>query len=131
MTQANGTFEVRLEPQQMSEPGQAAGLGRLSINKQFSGDLEATSTGEMLAAMTAVENSAGYVALERVVGSLHGRSGSFVLQHNGLANRGAQQLTITIVPDSGTGDLAGISGQMAILIEDGQHRYTLEYTTEG
>lgn len=131
MTQANGTFEVRLEPQQVSEPGQAAGLGRLSINKQFSGDLEATSTGEMLAAMTAVENSAGYVALERVVGSLHGRSGSFVLQHNGLSDRGAQQLTITIVPDSGAGDLAGISGQMTILIEDGQHRYTLEYVTEG
>ena len=131
MAQASGTFEVRLEPQQVSEPGQAAGLGRLSINKQFSGDLEATSTGEMLAAMTGVENSAGYVALERVVGSLHGRSGSFALQHSGLANRGAQQLTITIVPDSGAGELTGISGQMAILIEDGQHRYTLEYTTEG
>lgn len=128
MAQANGTFEVRLEPQQVSESGQAAGLGRMSIHKQFSGDLEATSTGEMLAAMTGVENSAGYVALERVVGSLHGRSGAFVLQHNGLADRGAQQLTITVVPDSGAGELEGISGQMAILIEDGQHCYQMEYT---
>ena len=128
MAQASGMFAVRLEPQQLSEAEQAAGLGRMSIDKQFSGDLEGTSAGEMVAAMTAVEGSAGYVALERVTGRLGGRSGSFVLQHNGLADRGAQQLTITVVPDSGTGELVGLRGQMAIQVEGGEHRYTLEYT---
>jgi hypothetical protein len=128
MTHASGTFEVRLEPQQMSEQGQAAELGRMSISKQFFGDLAATSTGEMLAAMTGVEASAGYVALERVAGSLHGRRGAFALQHSGLLDRGAQQLTITVVPDSGAGELQGIRGQMAILVEGGEHRYELEYT---
>lgn len=128
MAQARGTFAVRLEPQQLSEAEEAAGLGRLSIDKRFSGDLEGSSAGVMAAAMTAVEGSAGYVALERVTGSLHGRSGSFVLQHSGLADRGAQQLTITIVPDSGAGELEGIRGQMAIQVEGGEHRYSLEYT---
>ena len=128
MVQASGTFVVRLEPQGVSEGAQAAGIGRMSIDKQFSGDLQAASKGEMLAAMTAVEGSAGYVALERVTGTLHGRSGAFVLQHNGLADRSAQQLTIAVVPDSGAGELAGIRGQMTIQIEDGEHRYTLEYT---
>lgn len=127
MAHANGTFEVRLEPQPLSEQGEHAKLGRLSVAKQFYGDLEATSTGEMLAAMTSVEDSAGYVAMERVVGSLHGRSGSFVLQHNGILDRGAQELTIIIVPDSGTDGLTAIRGQMTILIEDGQHGYQLEY----
>lgn len=128
MTHASGTFEVRLAPQDLSGPGQAAGLGRLFIDKQFQGDLEATSTGEMLSALTPVEGSAGYVALERVTGSLHGRTGSFTLQHNGLLARGAPALTITIVPDSGADQLEGIAGTLDIAIEGGVHRYKLDYT---
>ncbi len=128
MPNAHGTFAVHLQPQGLSEQGEIAGLGRLSIDKQFKGDLEATSAGEMLSALTPVEGSAGYVALERVTGSLHGRNGAFTLQHNGLMARGAPQLTITVVPDSGADELEGIAGTMAILIEDGQHRYELEYT---
>jgi hypothetical protein len=127
-THADGTFEVKLAPQPLSEGGQAAGLGRLSIDKQFRGDLEAVSQGEMLAASTDVDGSAGYVALERVVGRLHGRPGSFTLQHNGLMNRGVPQLTITVVPDSGTQQLTGLSGEMTIEIVDGQHFYRFEYT---
>ena len=128
MAHAMGTFEVRLEPQGLSQPGEAAGLGRLSIDKQFQGDLEATSTGEMLSAMTPVEGSAGYVALERVTGSLHGRSGAFTLQHSGLLARGASQLAITIVPDSGADELEGIAGTLEIRVEGGVHRYKLDYT---
>jgi hypothetical protein len=103
-------------------------LGRLLIEKQFHGDLEATSRGQMLSAATPVKGSAGYVALERVSGMLHGRTGTFVLQHSGTMDRGAPQLIITVVPDSGTGELTGIAGRMAIVIADGKHAYELEYT---
>ncbi len=103
-------------------------LARMSIDKQFVGDLAATSKGEMLSAGTSVKGSAGYVAIERVVGTLGGRRGSFVLQHNGVMTRGAPQLTITVVPDSGTGALAGLSGTMAIIIADGKHSYELDYS---
>ena len=98
------------------------------IDKQFHGDLEATSKGQMLAAGTAIEGSAGYVAIEQATGTLHGRSGSFVLQHSGTMARGAGQLAITVVPDSGTGELVGLAGTMAITIVDGQHLYDFEYT---
>lgn len=125
---ARGTFEVKLDPQPLSERGQNAQLGRLSIDKQFHGDLEATSQGEMLSAMTSTEGSAGYVALERVSGRLGGRPGSFVLQHNGLMARGAPQLTIQVVPDSGTDELAGLAGQMTIQIADGVHGYEFVYS---
>jgi hypothetical protein len=128
MTKASGTFDVKLNPQPPSDQGQAAAINRLSIDKQFQGDLEATSTGEMLSCISGAEGSAGYVALERVTGRLHGRSGSFVLQHSGLMARGAPQLVVTIVPDSGTGELEGITGAMAIIIEGGEHRYELQYT---
>jgi len=128
MAQANGTFDVKLEPQHPSDQAQAAKLGRMTIDKQFSGDLEAGSTGEMLAAMTGVEGSAGYVALERVTGTLHGRRGSFFLQHNGIMARGIQQLEIAVVPDSGTEELATLAGKMMILVEDGEHRYEFTYT---
>lgn len=128
MAQANGTFDVKLEPQHPSDQAQAAKLGRMTIDKQFSGDLEAGSTGEMLAAMTGVEGSAGYVALERVTGTLHGRRGSFFLQHNGIMARGVQQLEIAVVPDSGTEELATLAGKMMILVEDGEHRYEFTYT---
>jgi hypothetical protein len=100
---------------------------RMTIDKQFEGELQGTSTGEMLAVMTAVEGSAGYVALERVTGSLHGRQGSFVLQHSSTMVRGEQQQSITVVPDSGTGELRGLSGQLVIRIEAGQHFYEFEY----
>jgi hypothetical protein len=126
-THATGTFEVKLTPQPPSDPA-ATAVGRLTLDKQFHGDLEATSLGEMLSFRTTVENSAGYVALEQATGALHGRSGTFALQHNGLMTRGEGQLTITIVPDSGTGELTGIVGQMTINIVDGQHFYDLEYT---
>lgn len=128
MAQAIGTFDVKLEPQHPSDQAQAAKLGRMTIDKQFSGDLEATSVGEMLAAMTGVEGSAGYVALERVTGTLHGRHGSFFLQHSGTMARGVQQLEIAVVPDSGTEELVGLAGKLAILIENGEHRYEFVYT---
>ncbi|MCB0082760.1 MAG: DUF3224 domain-containing protein [Caldilineaceae bacterium] len=126
--QAKGTFEIDLKP--LSEPNSVDGatLGRMSINKQFHGDLTGTGKGEMLSAMTAVEGSAGYVAIEHVSGSLHGRTGSFVFQHVGIMNRGEQQLTITVVPDSGAGELVGISGSFTIDIVDGQHQYIFTYS---
>ncbi|MSP12250.1 MAG: DUF3224 domain-containing protein [Chloroflexi bacterium] len=125
---ASGTFEVQLNPQGQDDKAQDATLGRLSIDKQFHGDLEGTSKGQMLTAGTDVEGSAGYVAIERVSGTLHGRSGAFALQHSGTMTRGAPQLAITVVPDSGTGQLVGLAGQMAILISDGKHGYDFEYT---
>jgi hypothetical protein len=121
---ARGTFEVKLTPQ--AAAGDSA-LGRLAIDKQFHGDLEGVSRGEMLTAMTPVNGSAGYVAIERVSGALHGRKGSFVLQHSGTMTRGAAELVISVVPDSGTGELAGITGRMVITIADGKHSYELEY----
>ena len=125
---ATGTFDVKLSPQPLADPDADPALARLSIEKQFHGDLDATSRGEMLSAGGAVQGSAGYVAIERVSGTLHGRSGTFVLQHNATMTRGAPFLNIIVVPDSGTGDLAGLSGQMTIAIADGQHFYEFEYT---
>jgi hypothetical protein len=127
MTRATGTFDVKLIPQ-TSDPALSASLGRLSIDKQFHGDLDGTSKGEMLTGGTDVKGSAGYVAIERVTGTLHGRSGSFILQHSGTMTRGAPQLTITVVPDSGTGELAGLAGTMVIIIADGKHSYEFKYT---
>jgi hypothetical protein len=100
----------------------------MSIDKQFHGDLEGTSKGEMLTAGTGVKGSAGYVAIERVVGTLNGRSGAFALQHSGTMTRGAPQLTIAVVPDSGTGQLTGLSGKMTIQIAEGKHSYEFEYS---
>lgn len=126
---AKGTFEVKVTPQKPdNKEAETAKLGRMSLDKQFHGDLEATSQGEMLAAMTEVKGSAGYVAMERVNGMLHGRSGTFVLQHFGTMTRGEPKLTVTVVPDSGTGDLVGISGTMNIIIDAGKHSYEFEYS---
>jgi len=125
---ASGTFEVKLNPLAPYETAEGAGLGRMSIDKQFHGDLEGTSKGEMLTAGTSVKGSAGYVAIERVSGTLHGRAGTFVLQHNGTMNRGAPELSITVVPDSGTDQLAGLAGKMTIDIAGGKHSYDFEYT---
>ena len=126
-THASGTFDVKLNPLQTYNTAEAGSLGRMSIDKQFHGDLDATSQGEMLSAMSAVEGSAGYVAIERVSGTLHGRSGSFVLQHNATMTRGTPYLNIIVVPDSGTGDLAGLTGSMNIIITDGKHFYEFDY----
>jgi len=124
-----GTFEVKVTPQKPDNPpAEAAGFGRMSIDKVFHGGLEATSKGEMLAAMSPVKGSAGYVAMERVTGTLDGKTGSFVLQHSGSMDKGAQSLSVTVVPDSGTGELAGITGTMTIDIADGKHSYTFAYT---
>jgi len=127
-THATGTFDVKVNAQAPDGKFEDATLGRMTIDKQFHGDLEATSLGQMLTAGTDVKGSAGYVAIERVTGTLHGRSGSFVLQHSGTMTRGALQLTITVVPDSGTAQLAGLTGKMAIKIADGKHSYDFEYT---
>lgn len=125
---ATGAFEVKLVPLTLNESVEGEARARMSINKQFHGDLEATSVGEMLSAGTAVKGSAGYVAIERVTGSLHGRKGSFILQHSGTMNRGVPSLSVSVVPDSGTGELAGIAGTLAIIIADGKHSYDFEYT---
>jgi hypothetical protein len=120
---ARGVFEVKLVPQGTGDTTP----GRMSIDKQFYGDLQGTSKGEMLAAMTTVKGSAGYVAMEQVDGALQGLSGTFVLQHSGTMTRGVQQLAISVVPDSGTGQLAGLAGTMTIAIADGKHSYDFEY----
>jgi hypothetical protein len=128
-TRATGTFDVKLNVLPAYDAAPESKLGRLSIEKQFHGDLDATSKGEMLSAGTGIKNSAGYVAIERVSGTLNGRRGSFVLQHNGTMNRGAPQLSVTVVPDSGTDELVGLSGNLAIVIaSDGKHSYEFDYT---
>ncbi len=121
---------MKLSPQGLSDPGTEAGLGRMSIDKQFRGDLQGSSKGEMLAAGTVVKGSAGYVAMERVSATLHGKTGTFVLQHSGLMRRGAPQLIVSVVPDSGTGELAGLAGTMTIRIAGGKHSYEFEYTLD-
>jgi len=125
---ASGTFEVKINPLVPYNNAEGANAGRMSIDKQFQGDLKATSKGEMLTASTNIKGSAGYVAIERVTGTLQGRSGSFALQHTGTMTRGAPQLIITVVPDSGTGQLVGLAGKMTITIADGKHSYDFEYT---
>ncbi len=127
-TSAKGTFEVKATPQGAPDIAEGTTLARVSIAKTFQGDLVATSTVEMLSAMTSYKGSAGYVAIERVTGALHGRTGSFVLQHSGTMTRGAPQLTVSVVPDSGSGALAGLTGTMKIDIVDGKHFYEFGYT---
>ena len=123
---ASGEFDVKLNPQ-TDEKGEPT-VGRMSLDKQFRGDLEGVGKGQMLATMTDVSGSAGYVAMERINGKLHGRTGTFALQHSGTMTRGTPQLIITVVPDSGTGELAGLTGKMTIDIVEGKHFYKFEYT---
>lgn len=125
MTHASGTFEVKMTPQ--DDKSEDANLGRMLLDKQFHGDLEATGKGQMLTAMTPVQGSAGYVAIEKVTGTLNGKTGTFVLQHTGTMTRGTPELSISVVPDSGTGQLAGIAGRMDIKVEGGKHSYEFEY----
>lgn len=124
---AKGRFTVTLAPQPLSDVAEGATLGRMSIDKVFSGDLEGSSRGEMLSVMGAIKGSAGYVAMERVTATLHGHHGSFVLQHSGTMDRGAPSLSVSVVPDSGTDELTGLSGRMQIEITGGEHFYTFEY----
>lgn len=127
MTRAAGTFEVKLTPQPDDGYADGKSLGRLTIDKTFHGELAGTSRGQMLSAMSAVKGSAGYVAIERVTGTLAGRAGSFVLQHSGTMNRGNGTLALTVVPDSGTDALEGLSGSMQIIIDGGKHSYVFDY----
>ncbi len=123
-----GNFEVKLSPLDFYAQGlDGVNLGRMSIDKQFKGALEATSKGEMLSAMTTVKGSAGYVAIEQVTGVLSGKNGSFVLQHFGTMNQGSDRLVLEVVPNSGSGELSSLAGKMAIKIEDGKHCYEFEY----
>jgi len=125
---ANGPFEVKLNPESLSSTAESTGLARMSLNKQFDGDLEAISKGEMFAFRSeVVQGSAGYVAMETVQGVLHGRRGSFVLQHSSTMTRGQPEQSITVVPDSGTDELLGLSGTMIITIANGQHSYSFDY----
>jgi hypothetical protein len=125
-SRATGPFDVKVIPS--DEKSDDPLLGRMTLDKQYHGDLEATAKGQMLTAGSAVKGSGAYVAIEKVSGTLHGHTGTFVLQHSGTMTQGAPQLTITVVPDSGTGQLAGISGKMTITITGGKHLYDLEYT---
>jgi uncharacterized protein DUF3224 len=125
---ASGTFEVKLTPRTADDKAEGTTAGRMLIDKQFQGDLEGTSTGEMLTVGTAVQGSAGYVAIEHVSGRLRGRPGTFVLQHSGMMSRGASQLAIAVVPDSGTGELASLAGTMTLKVTDGKHFYDFDYT---
>ena len=127
MPQAKGEFEVRRDMQPGSDLGDGVQAMHVRFDKQFSGPLEATSVVHMLAVTTAVENSAAYVAVERVVGSLDGRRGSFLAVHKGVMDRGAPSLEVAVVPDSGTDGLAGLTGTIAIDIVDGRHYYTFDY----
>lgn len=129
MTLASGPFEVKINPQS-EDKGEGSTMGRMSLDKQYHGDLEAIAKGEMLyASSTGVPGSGSYLAVERVTGKLSGRSGSFALAHKGSMSGGTQHMDITIVPDSGAGELVGISGSMKIIITaDGKHSYEIEYT---
>jgi hypothetical protein len=123
---AKGDFDVKLTQHPLPEA--PAGVGAFTIDKQFHGELEATSRGEMLTAMTDEKGSAGYVAVERVTGTLRGRTGTFILQHNATMTRGTPLLNIVVVPDSGTSQLTGLTGKMTIDIASGKHFYTFEYS---
>ena len=124
---ARGAFDVKITPLALDGPSDDETLGRLSIEKEYRGGLVATGMGQMLTAQTAVEGSAAYVAIERVSGTLDGRRGSFALQHRGTMTRGAPDLAVTVVPDSGTDELEGLAGTLQITIDGDAHGYDLEY----
>jgi len=128
MKTAKGSFEVTVQPLSNAEVSGDATLGRFLLTKKFSGDLVAAARGQMLSAGTATPGSAGYVAIDQVTGTLAGRAGSFVLQHSGTMNRGVPSLSITVVPDSGSGELAGLSGTLKIDIVDQKHFYEFDYS---
>jgi len=127
MQTAKGTFEVTIIPQSHQEGVGDSSVARMALVKVFSGEMNGTGNGQMLAYRSAVSGSAGYVAMEKVQGTMNGRTGSFILQHNGTMNRGEPLLTIKIVPDSGAEQLTGISGEMLLKIEEGKHYYEFQY----
>ena len=129
MTKASGTFEVKLAPVGNDSTAEGPNLGRMSMDKTFKGDFEGIGKGEMItAAGLAVKESAAYSAVERLTGTLHGKKGSFALQHTGVMDRGKPSLQITVVPDSGTGELVGLTGKLEIIIEGKAHKYVFEYS---
>jgi hypothetical protein len=125
---ATGPFEVKLTPLDPAFKSEDNSIGRYSLDKQYHGALEATSKGEMLSGMGTVKGSGGYVAIERVTGTLDGRTGTFILQHNGTMQNGVYHLNVIVVPDSATAQLSGLQGSMEIIIKDGKHSYDLTYT---
>ncbi len=131
MANATGTFEVKMTPLPPDDAAGGANIGRYALNKQFHGDLDATSKGEMLGAGDPAKGTAGYVALEHVAGTLHGHPGSFALQHSGTMDSGNFQLSVAVVPGSGWGSLSGIAGTMTIVVDNGKHSYRFEYTLPG
>lgn len=128
MRHASGTFDVKTTPLESDDATADTPIDRFALDKQFHGDLAGTSKGEMLGSGDPSKGSAGYVAIEHFTGTLHGHSGSFALQHTGFMDRGKFQLTVTVVPGSGTGDLAGIAGSMTITITSLTHTYDFQYT---
>ena len=128
MRQAVGTFEVKMKPEPLSDVAGKTGLGRMSIDKVFKGQLEGTSQGEFLSAMGTEKGSAGYVAIEQVTGTLDGKKGTFALMHRGVMTRGAPELLVTVVPDSGTRELVGLSGTFKVIIDEGKHSYLFDYS---
>ena len=128
MKRATGSFEVNLQPLSNAEVSGDALFGRMLLTKKFSGGLQATARGQMLSAGTATRGSAGYVAIDHITGELDGRTGSFVLQHSGSMNRGVPTLSIMVVPDSGAGELTGLTGTLSINIVDGKHFYDFLYS---
>jgi hypothetical protein len=128
---AQGSFEVKTAPLPPDEATAATSIGRYSLDKAYRGDLEGASAGEMLGAGNPANGTAGYVAIEQVTGTLHGKSGSFALQHFGSMHAGAFELNVRVVPGSGSGDLEGIAGTLTIIIAGGKHSYALEYTLPG
>lgn len=127
MPSISGEFTVTMTPEALSATAADSGLGRMSLDKRYLGPLDASGRGEMLGVRSAVSGSAGYVALEKVQGTLDGRAGSFYLQHSGTMTRGAPALSVTVVPDTGTEALLGLQGSLAIRIENGKHYYDLTY----
>ena len=127
MPSITGTFNVTITPETLSDTAAQSRLGRLSLDKRYHGALEASAQGEMLSARAGVPGSAGYVALERVEGSLDGRHGSFYLQHSGTMTRGTPALSVTVVPDTGTDQLQGLTGSLSIRIEEDKHYYDFTY----
>lgn len=126
---ARGSFDVTVEPVHQERLADGNGVGRYALTKQYHGDLEATAKGDMLTGETPVENAGAYVAIEHVEGTLGGHRGTFLLQHQGTMAHGEQHLAITVIPESGTGELTGLAGTLDIdIADDGKHFYTLEYT---
>ena len=127
MPRIEGTFEIVRAIQPTLDLGDGAQAMHVRFDKRFHGALDATSVVQMLGFMTATEGSAAYVAIERIVGTLDGRTGAFVVHHTGRMDRGEPTLRVGVVPDSGSEGLVGLRGEMSIEIVEGEHRYAFDY----